>query len=306
VESAGPVSETSPASGTPARELGRFLEIQNLGLNLPFALAFLFLAANGLPSLRVVVLVVIAFIAARNAGHSFNRWADREIDARNPRTQGRLLASGRGSPAFALTFCAANAAILIVAAYFLNPLAFVLAPVALGLIFGYSYTKRVTSFTTAFLGLVEAITPAAVYIAVRGALPPFVLLALGGLLAWGTAFETVHSLGDLASDRALGLHSLPVRIGPERSARLVPVLHALALGLLALFGLAIGLPPAYFAALGVMGAIAGASDAALIRRPSEIRLPFYRHALLGAIYLVGVVLAVFFPLGPVWGVHGVL
>ena len=289
----------------PARELGRFLEIQNLGLNLPFALAFLFLAANGLPTLATVVLVVIAFVAARNAGHSFNRWADRELDARNPRTRSRLLATGGGSSAFALGFCAANAAVLIVAAYFLNPLAFVLAPVALVLVLGYSYTKRVTSFTTAFLGLVEAITPAAVYIAVRGTLPVPVLLAVAGLLAWGTAFETVHSLGDLASDRALGLYSIPVRVGAGRSARLVPVLHAVALVLLALFGLAVGLTPAYFVGLAAMAGLAAVGDRALVRRPTETRVPFERHFALGAIYLVGVVLALFFPLGPVWTVHGI-
>jgi 4-hydroxybenzoate polyprenyltransferase len=300
------VTAPSPPPRGTFRELGRFLEIQNLGLNLPFALAFLFLAAHGLPSLRTVLLVVIAFVAARNAGHSFNRWADREIDARNPRTQGRLLASGRGSPAFALAFCAANAAVLLAAAYFLNPLAFVLAPVALAVIFAYSFTKRVSSFTTAFLGLVEAITPAAVYISVRGALPIPVLLAVGGLLAWGTAFETVHSLGDLASDRELGLYSLPVRLGADRSARLVPILHAAALVLLALFGLALGLTSAYFVALGLMAVLAGRSDRALIRRPTETRIPFNRHAGLGAIYLVGVLLAVFLPLGPAWIVHGIL
>ena len=289
----------------PARELGRFLEIQNLGLNLPFALAFLFLAAGGVPSLPTLVLVVIAFVAARNAGHSFNRWVDRELDARNPRTRARLLASGRGSGAFALGFCTANAAVLVVAAYFLNPLAFVLAPVALVLVLGYSYTKRVTSFTTAFLGLVEAITPAAVYIAVRGALPIPVLFAVGGLLAWGTAFETVHSLGDLASDRELGLYSLPVRLGAGRAARLVPVLHAIALALLALFGLAIGLPPAYFVALLLMAGVAAVGDLALVRRPTETRVPFERHFALSAIFLVGVVLALFVPLGPVWIVHGI-
>ncbi|MGI0071480.1 MAG: 4-hydroxybenzoate octaprenyltransferase [Thermoplasmata archaeon] len=288
------------ADRSPARELGRFLEIQNLGLNLPFALAFLFLAAGGLPSLRTVVLVVIAFVAARNAGHSFNRWADREYDVRNPRTQDRLLAAGRASPAFALGFCAANAAVVVVAAYLLNPLAFVLAPVALLLVFGYSYTKRVTSFTTAFLGLVEAITPAAVYIAVRGNLPLPVFLAVGGLLAWGTAFETVHSLGDLASDRALGLRSLPVQLGAERSARLVPVLHALALVLLAVFGVALGLTTAYFVGLAAMAILAAVSDRALLVRPTATRMPFDRHVALGAIYLVGVLLAVFLPFGPTW------
>jgi 4-hydroxybenzoate polyprenyltransferase len=298
------VSDEPPPRRSPARELGRFVEIQNLGLNLPFALAFLLLAANGLPSLRTVLLVVIAFVAARNAGHSFNRWADRKIDARNPRTRDRLLAAGRGSPAFALAFCAANAVVLVVAAYFLNVAAFVLAPVALLLVFAYSYTKRVTTFTTAFLGLVEAITPAAVYIAVRGALPLPVLLAVGALLAWGTAFETVHSLGDLASDRELGLYSLPLRLGATRSARLVPALHAVALALLALFGLALGLTPVYFVALAGMAVLAGLTDRFLLRRPTETRVPFDRHVALGLVYLVGVTIAVFFPLGPVWILHG--
>ena len=297
--SAPPVS---PASR--ARELGRFLEIQNLGLNLPFALAFLFLAASGLPSWWTVLWVVVAFVAARNAGHSFNRWADRQLDARNPRTRGRLLPSGRASPAVALAVCAASSAVLIGAAYLLNPLAFLLAPVALAIVFAYSYTKRLTSFTTAFLGLVEAITPAAVYIAVRGALPLPVFLAVGGLLAWGTAFETIHSLGDLASDRELGLYSLPVRLGPGRAARLVPVLHGVALGLLALFGLALGLAPAYYVGLVAMAALAAVSDRDLLRRPTETRIPFDRHIALGLIYLVGVGFAVFFPLGPVGMVHG--
>jgi len=298
------VNAAPPRPRSPAGELGRFLEIQNLGLNLPFALAFLFLAAAGLPTLRTFVLVVIAFVAARNAGHSFNRWADRALDARNPRTRDRLLAAGRGSPGFALAFCAANSAVLILAAYFLNPLAFVLAPVALAVVFGYSYTKRVTSFTTAFLGLVEAITPAAVFIAVRGTLPPAALLAVVGLLAWGTAFETVHSLGDLESDRALGLYSLPVRVGARPASRLVPVLHAVALLFLALFGLALGLTPAYYAGLLVMAVGLAFSDRALLRRPTNTRLPFYRHVLFGVVYFVGVALAVFVPFGPAWVWHG--
>jgi 4-hydroxybenzoate polyprenyltransferase len=293
------VNAAAPERRPLARELGRFLEIQNLGLNLPFAVAFLLLAADGLPTLRTFVLVVVAFIAARNAGHSFNRFADRALDARNPRTRDRLLPSGRGSPAFALAFAVGSAAVLLAAAYLLNPLAFVLAPVALAAIFGYSYTKRVTSFTTAFLGVVEAITPAAVFIAVQGALPVAALVAAAALLSWGTAFETIHSLGDLASDRALGLRSLPVRLGPERSARLVPVLHALALVLLALFGALLHLSIAYDLALVVMAGLAAVTDRDLLRRPTETRIPFERHFALGAIYLVGVVLAVFLPFGPV-------
>jgi 4-hydroxybenzoate polyprenyltransferase len=292
------VSDAPRGGPGPARELGRFLEIQNLGLNLPFALAFLFLAAGGIPNPLTIVLVVIAFVAARNAGHSFNRWADRRLDAANPRTRDRALVAGRTSPAFALGFCVANAAVLVVAAYFLNLLAFVLAPIALALVLGYSYTKRVTSFTTAFLGLVEAVTPAAVYIAVRGSLPVEVLLAVGGLLAWGTAFETIHSLGDLESDRALGLFSVPLRWGVPASVRLVPVLHGVALALLALFGLALGLTSAYFLALVAMAVLAAVTDRDLARRPNSVRIPFERHFALGAVYLAGVLLAVFLPIGP--------
>jgi len=289
------VNAGAPPAGMSRSGLGRFLEIQNLGLNLSFALGFLFLAAQGLPTARTAILAVIAFVAARNAGHSFNRWADRRLDAQNPRTRDRALPSGERSPAFALSFAAANAAVVVVAAYLLNPLAFALAPVALLLVLGYSYTKRVTTLTTAFLGLVEAVTPAAVFIAVTGALPAFVLLAVGALLAWGTAFETVHSLGDVASDRALGLFSIPVRFGERAAARLVPALHATALVLLAVFGAVLGLSLPYFVALGVMGALAAGADATLLADPAESRGPFRRHFVLGFVYLAGVVIAVFLP-----------
>jgi 4-hydroxybenzoate polyprenyltransferase len=293
---------TSAAASPPgsAGGLGRFLEIQTLGLNLPFALAFLLLASNGRPSLWTLLLIVIAFVAARNAGHSFNRWTDRRLDAANPRTKDRAMVTGRISPGFALAFCAANAALLVVAAYLLNPLAFVLAPVALAIVLGYSYTKRVTSFTTAFLGLAQAITPGAVYIAVTGTLPLVALLAVGGLLAWGTAFETIHSLGDLESDRALGLFSVPVRWGVSASVRLVSVLHGAALGLLALYGLALHVTTAYFAALLAMGGLIVVVDRGLARNPSNSRVPFERHFALSAFYLVGVALVVFVPFGPAW------
>jgi 4-hydroxybenzoate polyprenyltransferase len=291
------VTVTPPAPG-PLSELGRFLEIQNIGLNLPFALAFLFLAAGGVPSLWVVLLVAVAFVSARNAGHSFNRWADRRLDAANPRTRGRALPSGRRSPGFALGLAALSGALLLVAAYLLNPLAFVLAPVALAIVLGYSYTKRFTALTTPFLGLVEGITPAAVFIAVEGRLPWPVLLAVGGLLAWGTAFETVHSLGDIESDRALGLRSVPVRFGVRASVRAVPILHALALLLLGAFGVVLHLRIAYFLGLAGMAALAAASDRSLARSPATPRVPFERHFAMAGLYLVGVLLALFVPFGP--------
>jgi len=283
-----------------AKALGRFLEIQTLGLNLSFALAFLLLASNGRPSPWTLLWILVAFVAARNAGHSFNRWADRRLDAANPRTKDRALVTGRFSSRFALTFCAVNAAVLVVAAYLLNPLAFVLAPVALAIVLGYSYTKRVTSFTTAFLGLVQAITPAAVYIAVTGTLPWVALVAVAAMLAWGTAFETIHSLGDVESDRALGLFSVPVRWGVRASVRLVPTLHGVALALFVAFGLALRLPIAYYAALLVMAGVIVVTDRDLARNPGAARVPFERHFAMSVLYLVGVALAVFLPVGPAW------
>jgi 4-hydroxybenzoate polyprenyltransferase len=290
---------TAPvAGGGPARELARFLELQNVGLNLPFALAFLLLAANGLPSAWVFLLIVVAFLAARNAGHSFNRWADRDLDAANPRTRSRALPSGQRSPAFALAICAASSAVLLVAAALLNMLALLLAPVALVLVLGYSYTKRFTSLTTPFLGLVEAITPAAVFVAVRATLPPVVLLAVVALLAWGTAFETVHSLGDLDADRAQGLRSLPARLGVDASVRLVPVLHAVALLALGLFGLFLGLGVPYYVGLAGMAVLVVVTDRDLARAPSAPRVPFRRHFAMAAVYLTGVAAALFVHVGP--------
>jgi 4-hydroxybenzoate polyprenyltransferase len=291
------VSAVDPPRGR-LYELGRFLEIQNVGLNLPFALACLFLAAGGVPSLWVVALVVVAFISARNAGHSFNRWADRDLDAANPRTRTRAIPAGRRSPASALAITAVSGGVLILAAYLLNPLAFVLAPVALAIVLGYSYTKRFTALTTPFLGFVEAVTPGAVFIAVQGRLAPFVLLAVAGLLCWGTAFETVHSLGDLESDRALYLRSLPARIGVTASVRLVPCLHAVALGLLAAFGFALELRFPYFFGLAGMAAIAAVTDRSLAQSPASSRVPFQRHFLMAGLFLVGVVVALFLPFGP--------
>ncbi|MCI4316957.1 MAG: 4-hydroxybenzoate octaprenyltransferase [Thermoplasmata archaeon] len=266
------------------RELGRFLEIQNLGLNLPFALAFLLAASNGWPSWRTLLLILVAFIAARNAGHSFNRWADRDLDAKNPRTRSRALVTGRASPTFAIAFALASVALLAACAA---------TPVAIALVFGYSYTKRVTSFTTVFLGIVEAVTPAAVFIAVQGRLPVAALVASAALVLWGTAFETIHSLGDVEADRTAGTYSLPVRLGVHRSSRLVPVFHAGALALFATFGLLMPLPPVFLVAVGVMAGLTATIDARFLQAPTEPRKPFRAHFALGAVFLLGVILSLF-------------
>jgi 4-hydroxybenzoate polyprenyltransferase len=291
-----PTVVTSGARGRlRLRELGRFLEIQNLGLNLPFGIAFLLAAARGVPPWPTVLLIVVALVAARNAGHAFNRWADRDVDARNPRTADRALVTGRLSSGFALAFAALNGALLVIAAGLLNRLALSLSPLALALVFGYSYTKRYTSLTTVFLGLVEAAVPAAVFIAVQGALPLPAIVAVLAILSWGVAFETVHSLGDLAADRSLGLRSLPLRLGSSTALRLVPALHAAALLLLALFGALLHYGLAYWGAWALMVGITAATDLRLARYPRDTRIPFRRHFLVAFVFLLGVGLALALP-----------
>ncbi|MCI4332085.1 MAG: UbiA family prenyltransferase [Thermoplasmata archaeon] len=288
------MSATGPPPRSGAAELGRFLEIQNLGLNLPFALAFLLVAGGGHPTLRATALVIVAFVAARNAGHSFNRWLDRELDARNPRTQDRALVTGRISEPFALGFALGNAALLALAAFLLNPLALLLVPVALALVLGYSYTKRLSALTTVFLGLVESVTPAAVFIALQGTLPLAAVVAAVALGAWGTAFETIHSIGDVDADRAAGTYSLPLTTGIRTAVRIVPILHAVAIGLLAIFGGLEHLPIVYFAALGAMALWAGSIDVSLSRDPLQTRRLFRRHFGLSAVFLIGVIFSYVF------------
>lgn len=289
------MSLPTPRGGGRARELGKFLEIQNLGLNLPFALAFLVIAARGVPSWPTLVLVAIAFVAARNAGHSFNRWSDRDLDARNPRTQGRALVTGRYSPRAALGLTVANGGIVLLAAYLLNPVALALAPVALAIVLGYSLTKRYTWGTTVVLGLVEGITPGAVYVAVTAALPWIALVAVTAMLLWGTAFETIHSLGDLDSDRSLGLRSIPLAIGPDRAVRLIPVLHAAALILFGAYVWFAGRGWPGLAAVVVMAVLVQSVDRQVARRPGDSLLPFRMHFVLSSVFLLGTLVGVFLP-----------
>jgi 4-hydroxybenzoate polyprenyltransferase len=286
---------TETAARSPLGEVGRFLEIQNLGLNLTFALAFLLVAARGWPPLLPFGLAVIAFVAARNAGHSFNRWTDRFQDRANPRTQGRALVTGRFSERFALALTAGNAAVLFGAAYLLNPLALLLAPVALALVLGYSVTKRLGWGTTLFLGLVESITPAAAFVAIRAALPIEGWIAVAGVFLWGSAFETVHSLGDLDFDRRLGQPSLPARFGEAGAVRAVVLFHALALACFAGFGLLAGLGYAFDAAWVAIAVATAVLDARLWQKREPSRRLFRWHMLLGAVFLIGVGVGVFFP-----------
>ncbi len=182
--------------------------------------------------------ITLAVLGARTAAMAANRYLDREIDARNPRTANRALAAGRLDPAIMLLACAAGLVLLAVSAWQLNPLCVKLLPVAaLGALF-YPLCKRYTWLTHFVLGAVDALAPLGAFIAIRGAIDLSAVLLFLAVTVWVAGFDVIYALMDLAVDRAQTLSSLPARFG-ERAARSVAIgLHALMVVLLAAAGLA--------------------------------------------------------------------
>jgi 4-hydroxybenzoate polyprenyltransferase len=222
---------------------------------LPFALAAAFLAAGGAPSPRQVLWILVAMVGARRAAMGFNRLADHDLDARNPRTAARELPTGRLTRREVWAFVAVSALALVAAAAMLNPLCLALSPVALLVVFGYSYTKRFTTLSHLFLGLALAIAPVGAWLAVRGdfAWPPLVLgLAV---LMWVAGFDTIYACQDAAHDRAVGLRSLPARWGVRRALVIARVLHAAAVGLLAGIYALEPLHPVYLAGVATLAGL---------------------------------------------------
>jgi 4-hydroxybenzoate polyprenyltransferase len=222
---------------SPFRTLKTVLEMikfEHTLFALPFAFLGMILAAEGWPSWRTVLWIVVAMVGARSAAMAFNRLADRKIDAANPRTAGRALPAGQISPAAVTLFVVVSSALLVLAAWELNPLAFYLSPLALAILFLYSYTKRFTWAAHLVLGLSLAGAPLGAWIAVRGslALTPFVLAAV--VLLWVAGFDILYALQDLEFDRRTGLYSIPARFGVVGSLWISALLHAAMLGLLAL------------------------------------------------------------------------
>ena len=222
---------------------------------LPFALLGVIVASYRQPvTWRVVLLVVIAFTAARFVAMGFNRIADRSIDARNPRTQVRELPSGRLTVAQAWGAVIAAMVLFLYSAWALNPLCAALAPLALLWIASYSYTKRFTDWTHLWLGGALAIAPVGGYVAITGAWsePWWLLLVVAfAVMCWVAGFDIFYALQDEAFDRAERLRSIVVRFGQPRAILLAKLLHGLAIVALVAFGYGAGLGWPYFAGVGV-------------------------------------------------------
>ena len=235
---------------------GRMIRFSHSVFALPFALASVVLAAQGV-GVRATQLafIVVAMVGARSAAMGFNRLVDHAIDARNPRTAGRELPRGVLSPRQVGAFVALSTAAFLGSAALLNPLCLALSPVALAIVLGYSYTKRFTAASHLVLGLSLAVAPVGAWLAIRGRfqLPP---LALGlAVLLWVAGFDTIYACQDVAFDRREGLHSLPVLLGVPRALWLARAMHVAAVLLLGAVGWLAPLAWPYLAGVAAVAAL---------------------------------------------------
>jgi 4-hydroxybenzoate polyprenyltransferase len=193
---------------------------------LPFAFLGAILAADGLPTWWQILWITVAMFGARSAAMTFNRIIDRKFDAENPRTANRELPSGKLSLSFAWSFFIASVVLFEIAAYSLNWLTFVLSPVALLSVLGYSYAKRFTSLAHLILGWSLAISPTAAWIAVRGAIDSEVPLLLSLLvMMWTAGFDVLYACQDFEFDKKAGLRSIPARFGIKNSLWIARIFH---------------------------------------------------------------------------------
>jgi 4-hydroxybenzoate polyprenyltransferase len=215
---------------------------------LPFALASAAFAATEVSfGPREILWIVVAMIAARNAAMGFNRLVDAPFDARNPRTARREIPAGVLGKVEVVVFVAALSVLFVLAAGMLNRLCLLLSPLALAIVFGYSYTKRFAWGSQLALGLALAIAPVGAWIAVTGRVAwPAVLLGASVLL-WVAGFDTLYALQDIEFDRREGLHSIPARFGPARALAIARLLHGGAVLGLALLYSWLPLHPIYLA-----------------------------------------------------------
>ena len=228
---------------------------------LPFALVGALLGAratnHGWPTLLQLVWVIIAMVSARSAAMTVNRIVDLRYDRENPRTRQRALATGVLSVSFAWTFTLIAVAVFFVAAWQLNSLALKLAPLALAILFFYSFTKRFTTWSHLFLGFALGISPAAAWIAVTGSFDARMLMLCAAVTLWVGGFDVLYACQDLDYDRGAGLFSIPQRFGVAGALAIARVMHIAVVILLGALAASFALPwPAWLGISVVAGLLA--------------------------------------------------
>ncbi len=240
-----------------AQKISVLLEMIKFKLTIfamPFAFTGAFLAAGGMPELGVFFWIILAMIGARTSAMGFNRIIDWRFDAANPRTQKRAIPAGEVKMAEAWAMVIAAALLFFFSCYQLNRLTLLLAPLALGLTFFYSLTKRFTSLCHLVLGVALALAPLGGWAAVAGTLSGYPYVLSLGVLFWVAGFDTIYGCLDVEYDRKAGLYSLPSRLGRKNAFRLAGGFHLLAFVLFTITGFQMQLNLFYFVGLAVTAA----------------------------------------------------
>jgi 4-hydroxybenzoate polyprenyltransferase len=232
---------------------------------LPFALVGALLAERagqfGWPTPRILAWqfawIIVAMVGARSAAMTMNRIADLRYDKLNPRTQNRALATGQLSLGFAWAFTLISAALLVLAASQLNRLALELSPVALAILFFYSYTKRFTTWSHLVLGFCLGMSPAAAWIAIRGSLDWRMLILCAAVTLWVGGFDVLYACQDVEFDRQAGLFSIPKKFGVRRALLIARAMHVVMVGLLAWLAWSFALTWLAWAGIGVVALLLG-------------------------------------------------
>jgi 4-hydroxybenzoate polyprenyltransferase len=234
------------------------IKIEHSVFALPFALVGALLAARDaghLPSWLQIMWIVVAMVGARSAAMTINRIADVKYDARNPRTANRALPAGQLSVGFAWMFTLAAAAMLVIAAWQLNRLALELSPVALAVLFFYSYTKRFTSLSHFVLGFCLGMSPAAAWIAIRGSLDLRILILCAAVTLWVGGFDVLYACQDIEFDKSAGLHSIPKTFGVRGALVVARAMHIAMVALLCWLAQSFHLPWLAWVGVAVVAAL---------------------------------------------------
>lgn len=243
------------------RTILEMIKFEHSVFALPFALTGALLAArataHGWPTPRQIAWIIVAMVAARTAAMTINRIADLRYDKENPRTKMRALATGALSVSFAWTFTLVAVALFFVAAWQLNRLALQLAPVALAVLFFYSYTKRFTNWSHLFLGFALGISPAAAWIAVTGSLDWRMLILCAAVTIWVGGFDVLYACQDVEFDKEAGLYSVPRRFGIAKALWVARVMHVGVVLLLSWLAASFGLPWPAWAGIVVVAGLLG-------------------------------------------------
>ena len=228
----------------------RMIKFPHSVFALPFAFTGAIMAAGGIPPLEKIFWITLAMVGARSGAMGLNRIIDREIDRANPRTRNRELPMGIIMVSEAVLFTIISFVILILSAYMLNPLCLKLSPIAIAVLFLYSYTKRFTWATHFVLGLSLSAAPMGAWIAVRGTFDAEILPITVAVIFWLAGFDTLYALQDIEFDKSYGLSSIPKRFGIKKALFFARAFHLVSFLLLLLSGLLFKLGIVYW--LGMM------------------------------------------------------